>query len=143
MNLNQLTSPAGSNKEKKRRGRGMSSGLGKTSGRGQKGQKARSGVSLGGFEGGQNPLYRRLPKRGFTNIFAKKVEALTLDRLAQLLQSGKIDGKSTITLDYLKELSIVSPKADFVKIIGDTDPKAKLKFEGVLFSKKAAEILKI
>ena len=94
MRLNEISDRAGATKAKKRLGRGPGSGLGKTSGRGVKGQKARSGVAIKGFEGGQMPLHRRLPKRGFNNIFAKRLNEINLDRVQQAIDTGKLDGKT-------------------------------------------------
>ena len=94
MKINELTSTLTSNKKRKRRGRGAGSGLGKTAGRGVKGQKSRSGVSINGFEGGQMPLYRRLPKRGFKNIFSKKIQNISFDTIANLVKNHNIDPSS-------------------------------------------------
>ena len=96
MNLNQLSDIPGAYKARKRVGRGIGSGTGKTSGRGHKGQKSRSGVSLAGFEGGQMPLYRRLPKRGFHNLFRKRFEVVNLDRLQAAIDNGKLEAKKPV-----------------------------------------------
>ena len=93
MKLNELSASPGSNKQKKRLGRGIGSGKGKTAGRGHKGQKARSGVALKGFEGGQMPFYRRLPKRGFTNIFRKEYDVVNVGTLQKGVDSGILDSK--------------------------------------------------
>ena len=95
MRLNELRDNPGARKVRKRVGRGIGSGTGKTSGKGQKGQKSRSGVSLLGFEGGQMPLYRRLPKRGFKNIFRKEFLVVNLGGLQKALDAGKLDAKKT------------------------------------------------
>ncbi|GBQ76772.1 50S ribosomal protein L15 [Komagataeibacter xylinus NBRC 15237] len=97
MNLNELRDNEGARYRKKRLGRGIGSGKGKTSGKGVKGQKARSGVSLNGFEGGQLPIYRRLPKRGFKNIFRKDYAVVNLGVLDKAIAAGKIDAKAVVT----------------------------------------------
>jgi large subunit ribosomal protein L15 len=102
MKLNDLRDKPGSVKARKRVGRGIGSGTGKTGGRGVKGQKSRSGVSINGFEGGQMPIYRRLPKRGFTNIFAKSFNVVSLGRIQAALDAGKLDAKAVVNLDSLK-----------------------------------------
>ncbi|GAA4495115.1 50S ribosomal protein L15 [Gluconacetobacter tumulicola] len=107
MNLNELRDNAGSRYRKKRLGRGIGSGKGKTSGKGVKGQKAREGVSLNGFEGGQLPLYRRLPKRGFKNIFRKVFAPVNLGSLDQAIEAGKIDAGATVTEDVLRAVGLV------------------------------------
>jgi len=107
MNLNELRDNEGSRYRKKRLGRGIGSGKGKTSGRGVKGQKAREGVSLNGFEGGQLPLYRRLPKRGFKNIFRKEYAPVNLGVLEQAIVDGKIDGSAVVTEDVLAQAGLI------------------------------------
>jgi len=107
MNLNELRDNEGSRYRKKRLGRGIGSGKGKTSGKGVKGQKAREGVSLNGFEGGQLPLYRRLPKRGFKNIFRKEYAPVNLGALDQAIADGKIDASATVTEDVLAQAGLV------------------------------------
>ena len=107
MRLNELSDRPGATKPKKRLGRGVGSGLGKTSGRGVKGQKARSGVAIKGFEGGQMPLHRRLPKRGFKNIFAKKYNELNLGRIQEAVDAGLLDGKKPITVEALKDAGLI------------------------------------
>ena len=97
MRLNEISDRPGATRHKKRLGRGIGSGLGKTSGRGVKGQKARSGVAIKGFEGGQMPLHRRLPKRGFNNIFAKRYNELNLGRVQAAIDAGLIDAKQPVT----------------------------------------------
>ena len=97
MLLNQLSDNQGSTKNRKRVGRGIGSGKGKTSGAGQKGQKSRSGVAIKGFEGGQMPIHRRLPKRGFTNIFRKEFAVANLGRVQAAIDAGKLDTKETVT----------------------------------------------
>lgn len=113
--LHNLKAPDGANKKRKRVGRGESSGLGKTSGRGHKGQGARTGKGKPGlgFEGGQTPMYRRMPKRGFHNIFAKPTAELNIDRLAQAFGEG-----ATVDLDVLKERGLASNRAKVLRILG-------------------------
>ncbi|GBQ71218.1 50S ribosomal protein L15 [Ameyamaea chiangmaiensis NBRC 103196] len=107
MNLNELRDNEGSRYRKKRLGRGIGSGKGKTSGKGVKGQKAREGVSLNGFEGGQLPLYRRLPKRGFKNIFRKVYAPVNLGALDKAIADGKIDGSAVVTEEVLAKAGLV------------------------------------
>jgi len=129
MRLNELSDRPGATKAKKRLCRGPGSGLGKTSGRGVKGQKARSGVAIKGFEGGQMPLHRRLPKRGFSNIFAKKYNELNLGRIQEALDSGRLDGKKPITVEALKEAGLIRRAKDGVRLLGQGEIKGKLAFE--------------
>ena len=114
MRLNEIRDRDGATKAKKRLGRGIGSGLGKTSGRGVKGQKARTGVAIKGFEGGQMPLHRRLPKRGFNNIFAKKYNELNLGRIQAAVDSGQLDGKKPITIEALKEAMTSEKMKEFI-----------------------------
>ena len=133
MNLSHLKPPKGQTHHKKRVGRGMGSGLGKTSGKGSKGQRAIAGFSLmRGFEGGQMPLHRRLPKRGFTNIFKKRYAVVNLGRLE------KLEG-DTFTPDRLMELRIIHKVGDGLKVLGSGELKRKLRIEAHLFSKAAGE----
>jgi large subunit ribosomal protein L15 len=133
MNLSGLKPPAGQTHSKKRVGRGMGSGLGKTAGRGSKGQKAVSGFRLmRGFEGGQMPLHRRLPKRGFTNIFKKQYAIVNLNRLE------KLEG-DVFTLDRLMELGVVKKAGDGLKVLGTGQLTRKIRVEAHLFSKSAQE----
>lgn len=129
MRLNEIRDRDGATKAKKRLGRGIGSGLGKTSGRGVKGQKARSGVAIKGFEGGQMPLHRRLPKRGFNNIFAKKYNELNLGRVQKAIDEGTLDGKKPITIEALKEAGLIRRAKDGVRLLGHGELKAKLAFE--------------
>lgn len=129
MRLNELSDRPGATKPKKRLGRGIGSGKGKTSGRGVKGQKARSGVAIKGFEGGQMPLHRRLPKRGFNNIFAKKYNEINLGRIQQAVDSGRLDGKKPITIEALKEAGLIRRAKDGVRLLGHGEIKGKLVFE--------------
>ena len=129
MRLNEIRDRDGATKGKKRLGRGIGSGLGKTSGRGVKGQKARTGVAIKGFEGGQMPLHRRLPKRGFNNIFAKKYNELNLGRIQAAVDSGRLDGKKPITIEALKDAGLIRRAKDGVRLLGYGELKSKLAFE--------------
>ena len=129
MRLNEIRDRDGATKAKKRLGRGIGSGLGKTSGRGVKGQKARTGVAVKGFEGGQMPLHRRLPKRGFNNIFAKKYNELNLGRIQAAVDSGRLDGKKPITIEALKDAGLIRRAKDGVRLLGHGELKSKLAFE--------------
>ena len=108
MNLNELRDRPGSRLKSKRLGRGIGSGKGKTSGKGVKGQKAREGVALNGFEGGQMPIYRRLPKRGFWNPFRKEYAPVNLGALAKAIEAGKVDASRPITEDTLRAAGLFS-----------------------------------
>jgi large subunit ribosomal protein L15 len=129
MRLNEIRDRPGATQAKKRLGRGIGSGLGKTSGRGVKGQKARSGVAIKGFEGGQMPLHRRLPKRGFNNIFAKKFNELNLGRIQAAVDSGRLDGKKPITIEALREAGLIRRAKDGVRLLGHGEITGKLAFE--------------
>jgi large subunit ribosomal protein L15 len=129
MRLNELSDRPGATKPKKRLGRGVGSGLGKTSGKGVKGQKARSGVAIKGFEGGQMPLHRRLPKRGFNNIFARKYNELNLGRIQAAVDAGRLDGKKPITVEALQQAGLIRRAKDGVRLLGNGELKAKLAFE--------------
>jgi large subunit ribosomal protein L15 len=129
MRLNAISDRPGATKAKKRLGRGIGSGLGKTAGKGTKGQKARAGVAIKGFEGGQMPLHRRLPKRGFNNIFAKKLNEINLGRIQQAVDAGILDGKKPITVAALKEAGLIRREKDGVRLLGNGELKAKLAFE--------------
>jgi large subunit ribosomal protein L15 len=129
MRLNELSDRPGATKPRKRLGRGVGSGLGKTSGKGVKGQKARSGVAIKGFEGGQMPLHRRLPKRGFNNIFARKYNELNLGRIQAAVDAGRLDGKKPITVEALQQAGLIRRAKDGVRLLGNGELKAKLAFE--------------
>ena len=129
MRLNELSDRPGATKPKKRLGRGIGSGLGKTSGKGQKGQKARAGVAIKGFEGGQMPLHRRLPKRGFNNIFAKAYNEVNLGTVQSAIDAGRLDGKNPVTVDALLAAGVIRRKRDGVRLLGSGELKAKLAFE--------------
>ncbi|MBX7146385.1 MAG: 50S ribosomal protein L15 [Alphaproteobacteria bacterium] len=125
MKLNQLSDNAGSRKSIMRVGRGIGSGKGKTAGRGGKGQTARTGVAINGFEGGQMPIYMRMPKRGFNNIFSKNLSVVKLGRIQQALDNGKLDASKVITEQSLKEAGIIKKIRDGVKILLGGDFKTK------------------
>jgi|TARA_Y100000748_G_scaffold262293_1_gene230697 large subunit ribosomal protein L15 len=117
------------NTPKKRLGRGIGSGKGKTSGRGVKGQKSRSGVAIKSFEGGQMPLYRRLPKRGFNPIHKKKIAKINLDQLQKFMDNKKIDTKNLINLDILQKNNIINKSYLKFKILANGDLKTKVDIE--------------
>ena len=125
------------NKSKIRVGRGIGSGKGKTSGRGVKGQKSRSGVSIKSFEGGQMPLYRRLPKRGFNSISNNKITILNLENIQNLLDKKNIKLNETLNSQLLKKLKLISKKSTKLKILGKGDIKSKIDIEADLASKSA------
>lgn len=137
MQLNNLSDNPGAKHNRKRVGRGEGSGTGKTSGKGQKGQKSRSGVSIKGFEGGQMPLYRRLPKRGFTNIFRKQYAEVNLGRLQQAVDAGKLDAKKTVDGEALVAAGVVRRLKDGVRLLGNGELKTKLTLEVAGASKGA------
>jgi len=137
MKLNEIRDNAGARKSRTRVGRGIGSGKGKTSGRGQKGQKSRSGVSLLGFEGGQMPLYRRLPKRGFNNIFRKKYQEINLSTLQRAIDAKKLDPKGTVTEATLRAAGMVKGAVDGVRLLGNGELKAALTIEVTGASKAA------
>lgn len=129
MDLNTIRDNPGAHKRRRRIGRGIGSGRGKTSGRGGKGQTARSGVSLNGFEGGQMPLYRRLPKRGFTPFNRKRYAEISLDRLQQAVDTKKLDISKPITAEILKEAGVLTRLFDGVRVLNTGALKAALKLE--------------
>ena len=135
--LNTLINLRKKKKSKKRLGRGIGSGTGKTSGRGHKGQKSRSGVSLQGFEGGQMPLYRRLPKRGFTNIFKKNFNSFNLMQIQNLIDKKRIETKEKITQELLLKKKIIKKRLDGIKILGRGDIKSKIVIQAQKASKNA------
>mgnify|MGYP000462208448 FL=1 len=124
--LNELHDNPGSTKGRMRVGRGPGSGKGKTAGRGVKGQKSRSGVSLLGFEGGQMPLYMRMPKRGFNNPFALKLAEVNLWRLQDAVDAGKLDAKADIDAAALIAAGVIRRELDGVRLLGEGELKAKL-----------------
>ena len=129
MKLNQLSDNKGACVERLRVGRGIGSGKGKTSGRGVKGQTSRSGVSINGFEGGQMPIYRRLPKRGFVNIFRKHYAIVTLARLQKEIDSGRLNPSLPITYKVLSEAGVVRSSCDGLRVLGGGELKVPLNFE--------------
>jgi large subunit ribosomal protein L15 len=137
MKLNEISDNAGSSKERMRVGRGIGSGKGKTGGRGVKGQKARTGVAVKGFEGGQMPLHRRLPKRGFWNPFSTKYNEVNLGRIQEAVDSGKLAAGETVTFDALLAAGVCSKRRDGVKLLGKGEISAKLTFEVAAASKSA------
>ena len=126
MKLNEIRDNPGAHYRAKRVGRGIGSGKGKTSGRGGKGQTARSGVRIKGFEGGQMPLHRRLPKRGFNNVFRVEYAELNLDRLQQAIDAGRLDPAATIDAAALVKAGILRRAKDGVRVLGDGELKAKI-----------------
>ena len=126
MKLNELTDNSGARKNRKRVGRGPGSGTGKTAGRGMKGQKSRSGVAIKGFEGGQMPLYRRLPKRGFNNIFRKQFVELGTGRLQAAIDAKKVDAKKEITAENLVEAGVLRRTKDGVRLLVNGELSAKV-----------------
>ena len=123
--------------KKMRVGRGIGSGKGKTSGRGHKGQKSRRGVSIKSFEGGQMPLYRRLPKRGFNPIKKKKIALINLDKLQKFYDSKKITNNTIINISELKKINLLKKNDTKIKVLGNGDLKNKLKLEVDFISKAA------
>merc|ERR1711916_180857 len=126
MKLNELRDNAGATKPRKRVGRGPGSGMGKTAGRGIKGQKSRSGVAIKGFEGGQMPLYQRLPKRGFNKPNRLAFAEVTLARLQAAVDAGKLDAKAPVDADALIKAGVIRRAKDGVRVIGGGELKAKL-----------------
>jgi large subunit ribosomal protein L15 len=129
MKLNELSDNSGAGKRRRRVGRGIGSGRGKTAGRGVKGQSSRAGVSHLGFEGGQMPLHRRLPKRGFSNIFRKNFVEISLDRIHAAIEAGTLDAGQTINAEALKAAGLVRRAKDGVRLLGGAAPTQKLTFE--------------
>src|SRR6266481_6283131 len=129
MKLNEISNNPGARKRKTKLGRGSSSGLGKTSGRGVKGAKARTGTKVYGFEGGQMPLHMRIPKRGFSNIFANDFSELNLGRLQKAIDDKKIDAGQKITTETLRKANIVHKSRDGVRLLAKGELTAKLDIE--------------
>ena len=126
MKLCEIADRPGARKTRRRVGRGIGSGKGKTAGRGVKGQKARTGVAVKGFEGGQMPLHRRLPKRGFNKPFRKEFNEINLGRLQQAIDAGKLDAKATIDADALVKAGVVRRAKHGVRLLGDGELTAKV-----------------
>jgi large subunit ribosomal protein L15 len=139
MKLNELSDNPGAVKRRKRVGRGIGSGKGKTAGRGAKGQNSRTGVAQKGFEGGQMPLHRRLPKRGFTNIFRKEFVEVGLDRIQAAIEAGRLDASKPIDFEALKAAGIVRRMKDGVRLLGGAAPATKLSISVAGASRKAVE----
>lgn len=139
MKLNELKPNEGAKHNFKRVGRGIGSGKGKTCGVGVKGQKARSGVAIKGFEGGQMPLYMRLPKHGFKNFFGKEYATVTLARLQQAVDKGLVDAKAPIDEDTLLKAKVISHKRDGVRVIGGGSLKTKLSLKVTGATKSATD----
>ena len=139
MKLNELRDNPGATKNRKRVGRGIGSGTGKTSGHGVKGQKARSGVAINGFEGGQMPLHMRIPKRGFNKPNRLAFNEINLNRLQRAVEAGKIKDGDTVTVASLVEAGILRRVKDGVRLLGTGELSAKLSFEVAGASKSAIE----
>jgi len=137
MKLNELRDNDGASSERTRVGRGIGSGKGKTGGRGVKGQKSRSGVAIKGFEGGQMPLHRRLPKRGFTNIFAKDFNTVSIGRVQQAIDAGKLNASEAVTVEALKAAGVVKRVCDGVRLVASGELTAAVTFEVAGASKGA------
>jgi large subunit ribosomal protein L15 len=137
MKLNDIRDNPGAHKKKMIVGRGIGSGKGKTSGRGVKGQKARTGVSIRGFEGGQMPLHRRLPKRGFVPMFPKDYAELNLGRLQAAIESGRLDAKQELNAEILRKAGIVTKSRDGVRLLGKCEIKVKVQLTVAGASKSA------
>jgi len=141
MKLNEIRDNKGARKSRVRVGRGIGSGLGKTGGRGQKGQKSRSGVSVFGFEGGQMPLHMRIPKRGFNNIFAKDYAEVNLGLVQKAIDAGKLDAKKAIDHAALKAAGLARGGKDGVRLLGKGEFTAKASFAVAGVSKGAREAI--
>jgi large subunit ribosomal protein L15 len=139
MKLNELSDNAGARKGRMRVGRGIGSGKGKTAGRGQKGAKARSGVAINGFEGGQMPLHMRIPKRGFNNIFAKDYAIVNLGAIQKVIDAGKLDAKGIVDHAALKAAGLARGGKDGVRLLAKGELTAKLNFSVAGASKGAIE----
>src|SRR5580765_2258869 len=139
MKLTDIRDNQGARKSRMRVGRGIGSGKGKTAGRGQKGAKARSGVSINGFEGGQMPLHMRIPKRGFNNIFARDYAEVNIGAVQKAIDAGKVDIKATLDHGALKAAGLARGGKDGVRLLGKGEIKAKLAFKVAGVSKGARE----
>jgi large subunit ribosomal protein L15 len=141
MNLNEISDNKNAIKDRKRIGRGIGSGTGKTSGKGHKGQKARSGVAVKGFEGGQMPIHRRLPKRGFTNINRVPFAELNLNKIEEMISTKKIDPKNSINSKALFELGVIKKITTRVKVLAKGIIKSKINIEDSAVSSKARDLI--
>lgn len=139
MKLNELRDNEGARTGRRRVGRGIGSSKGKTAGRGVKGQKSRSGVAIKGYEGGQMPIYRRLPKRGFNNMFATDFNIVSIARLEQAVEAGKLDAKKPVTVDVLVTAGVLRRAKDGVRVLADGEAKTKFTLEVAGASKAAIE----
>jgi large subunit ribosomal protein L15 len=137
MKLNEIADNPGARKDRMRVGRGIGSGKGKTAGRGVKGQKSRTGVAVKGFEGGQMPLHRRLPKRGFTNIFAKDFNEVGLGRVQEAIDAGRLDATAVVDAAALKAAGVIRREKDGVRILANGELKTAVKFDVAGGSKAA------
>jgi len=141
MKLNELKDNQGARKGRMRVGRGIGSGKGKTAGRGYKGAKSRSGVSIAGFEGGQMPLHMRIPKRGFNNIFARDYAEVNLGAIQKMIDAGKLDAKGTLDHDALKAAGLARGGKNGVRVLGKGELNAKLSLKVAGASKGAREAI--
>ena len=137
MELHTLTDNKGATRNRKRVGRGVGSGIGKTSGSGHKGQKARSGVSIKGFEGGQMPIHRRLPKRGFVNVFRKRYVEVNIGNIQKSIDEGRIDASKPINTAVLQTAGLVGKLKDGIRLLGNGDVTAKINIHVAGASKSA------
>lgn len=139
--LNEIKDNSGARKKRMRVGRGIGSGKGKTGGRGVKGQTSRTGVAIKGFEGGQMPIHRRLPKRGFTNIFALDWNEVSLGRVQTAIDAGKLDATVVVTQAALVEAGLLRRAKDGVRVLGSGELTAKVTFEVAHATKSAIEAI--
>lgn len=139
MKLNEIRDCEGATHSRKRVGRGIGSGTGKTGGRGVKGQKSRSGVAIKGFEGGQMPIYRRLPKRGFTNIFAKDFNEVSVGRIQVAIDAKKLDAGATVDGEALLKAGVIRRLRDGVRVLGGGELTSKITLDVAGASKSALE----
>ena len=137
MELNTLTDNKGSTRNRRRVGRGVGSGIGKTSGSGHKGQKARSGVAIKGFEGGQMPIHRRLPKRGFVNIFRKNYIEVNIGEIQKAIDDGKIDPSNPVDVNALRSAGLVGKSKDGIRLLGNGNISSKIEVHVIGASKPA------
>ena len=137
MELNTLTDNKGSTRNRRRVGRGVGSGIGKTSGSGHKGQKARSGVAIKGFEGGQMPIHRRLPKRGFVNIFRKNYIEVNIGEIQKAIDDGKIDPSNPVDVNALRSAGLVGKLKDGIRLLGNGNISSKIEVHVIGASKPA------
>lgn len=137
MELNTLADNKGSTRNRRRVGRGVGSGIGKTSGSGHKGQKARSGVAIKGFEGGQMPIHRRLPKRGFVNIFRKNYIEVNIGEIQKAIDDGKIDPSNPVDVNALRSAGLVGKPKDGIRLLGNGNISSKIEVHVTGASKRA------